>query len=113
MSTKIWVYHFGAGGDGYVRLKLRAGETLHIGHRGPDEEGWSSRCEGWKVEDGRIVNTVATDGVDCDGRLSTFTKYTCDVADRHAALNDFGYLMPAWEMADSGQRDYNSEIAGY
>lgn len=113
MSTKIWLYHFGSGGEGYVRLKLRAGESLRVRHGGPDEEGWSSRCEGWKIEDGRIVNTVATDGVDCDGRLSTFSRYECDVASRHALVNDDGYLMPAWEVADSGQWDYAAEIAGY
>ena len=118
MSVKIWVYYFGSGsgsggGDGFVRLKLRAGELLRVGHRGADEEGWSSRCEGWKVEDGTIHNTVATDGVDCDGRMSTHTEYTCDVADRHAELNDFGYLVPAWETAESGRRDYAAEAAGY
>lgn len=40
MSTKIWVWYAGTGGgDGYVRLKLRAGETLHTFASGPDEEG--------------------------------------------------------------------------
>ena len=114
MSTKIWVWYAGAGGDGYVRLKLRAGErALHTFHGGPDDEGWSTRAERWWVEDGMIHNQVATDGVDCDGRMSTYSRYSCPVEDRHSRPNIEGWLMPAWETAESGQRDHSAERAGY
>lgn len=116
MSVKIWVYHIGSGGgDGMVRLKLRPGAApLHVWSGGPDDEGWSSRGERWWVEDGVIHNDVATDGRDCDGRMSTHEEYHCPVELRHASFNEYtGYLMPAWERGKSGQRDYSAEAMGY
>lgn len=114
MSTKIWVYYFGSGGgDGYVRLKLKAGQTLHISHGGPDDEGWHRRSEAWSLDDGVIRNQVVNDGVDCDGRLTRYEEYVCPVEDRHSRPNIEGWLMPAWETAGSRQRDYSAEAMGY
>lgn len=114
MSTKIWVWYAGSGGgDGYVRLKLRAGEVLHTFAGGPDDEGWWRRGERWWIEDGAIHNEVMTDGQDCDGRISTHEHCVCPVEDRFARANCEGWLMPAWEIVGAGQRDYSAEAAGY
>jgi hypothetical protein len=67
----------------------------------------------WSLDDGVLRNIVATDGVDCDGRMSTYDEYVCPVEDRHSRPNMEGWLMPAWESADSSQRDYSAEAAGY
>lgn len=61
-----------------------------------------------------IHNVVVTDGVDCDGRMSSYQHCVCPVEHRHAQYNDYsGYLMPAWQVADAGQRDYAAESLGY
>lgn len=99
-----------------VKLTLRPGQTLHHRKFARTDEGWSAELNEWTHEVTHVENEWATDGVDCDGRLSRSGVAVCIVEslregwadDQHA-----GVVYPKWKQYDYGQRDYSAEAMNY
>ncbi len=118
-TVRFWIWI----NDGHVRLTLRPGDVLCHCVGGRTDEGWSSEQHVWTHEGDHLELTVDTDGVDCDGRLSTNATLACPIGNVHAhEFGDFdddrqrvstGLFGPAWERVSAGQRDYSAEAAGY
>lgn len=111
-NARFWVYV--NGGD--VKLTLRPGHGLSWGRSWSHEEGWSSEEYTWRYKkgSGTVWRLTATDGTDCDGRLSTCTESYCrlDRLQSHQ-VDDSPIRHPDWERLSSRQRDYQAEAAGY
>lgn len=107
--VRFWMWHNG----GYVRLTLRDGQSLSWQTRGPTDEGWHAEGETWRYECGVVLNEMWTDGVDCDGRLSTESEFVCPWTDLAAHVTPDKVGTPKWERASAGQRDYSAEAMGY
>jgi hypothetical protein len=110
ITAKFWFYTR----HGPVRLRLRPGQVLLHADRWPHEEGWSSECNRWEHQGDRVRHTLACDGQDCDGRLSS---HIVEVAflDALAAgpADDDGIVYPDWMLLDRSRRDDQAEAAGY
>jgi hypothetical protein len=107
-SIRFWTYHR----DGFVRIKIAMGETLHHGYREATDEGWYFEGIRWECNSDGILREQVHDGVDCDGRL---TQYHTDFA-THCNLNAFEYegvKLPVWDDVEAHQRDYSAEAMGY
>lgn len=102
--------------DNTVRITLRPGQTLSWGKGWRHEEGWSSVSYTWTHTGDGILEAFASDGTDCDGRLSRYSETFCPL-DRLAShaweWNGSMQYTPAWEPVESSQRDYQAEAAGY
>lgn len=109
-TVRFWEY---VNGD-WVRLRLRDGQTLRWGWHRAHEEGWSRESHEWALENGILTYKVSSDGVDCDGRLSTIAGYWCTI-DQANVMNNGAppHLMPAWNRGKASQRDHAAEGAGY
>ena len=93
-------------GDAIITLKL--GQSLSHYTGGPTDEGWSSHEVTWTYNAPReIAREYYSDGVDCDGRLSSCGENVWDGQE----LNEWGY--PAWQDVSHSQRDYSAEAMGY
>jgi hypothetical protein len=80
--VRFWVHVNG----GPVKLTLRKGDVLNWARGYSHEEGWSSEHVQWLYPTwgpGRIHRHWCTDGVDCDGRMSTHDFSICHVEDLH------------------------------
>lgn len=117
-NARFWTFE---NGD-YVKITLSPGQELSWGKRWSHEEGWSSEFTTWSYEQGHVIQESGTDGVDCDGRLSTWHVTYCKVEDlktREAwrgwddRLQGPGLPVPAWSDSKSSQRDYSAEAMGY
>lgn len=113
-TARFWTYH-----HGYVKISLRPGQTLNHTAGGIHEEGWWSESTTWRHDGDTVVCQHATDGADCDGRLSTHNETFCPL-DRLTAREPFDRdglparaMLPEWERGESGQRDYAAEAMGY
>lgn len=100
----------------YTKLTLRPDQTLRWSNYRRTDEGWDSTyIEYWyDAEQARIVRTVESDGVDCDGRLRHLSR--CAVTlDRLASFvgHDEVTLLPDWKTVKESQRDYSAEAQGY
>lgn len=110
MNARFWVWANG----GQVRITLRPGQSLSWGRSWEHDEGWSSENTTWSHQGNRIERLHATDGTDCDGRMSTQTRSLCPMdklSAWHAEKDREPY--PTWERVASYQRDYSAERAGY
>jgi hypothetical protein len=89
----------------YVRITLKPGQSLkHYQYR-PTDEGWESEGQYWEHCGDRIEHDWLTDGADCDGRLCRGGRLVA------LSLKSSGF--PNWQEADTYQRDYAAESAGY
>jgi hypothetical protein len=96
-------------------VKLEQGESkvLDTGPR-PTEEGWESLGAQMTFDGDFVTFVSATDGFDCDGRLSSVVEYSCH-KDKLASVRsaDGLYVLPDWERVSEQRRDYQAERAGY
>jgi hypothetical protein len=112
-NARFWVWY--SPGESYVKLTLAPGKSIAWESGGPHEEGWSREGESYEW-DGEILESESwSDGVDCDGRLSTHRSHVCpgDRLQIHPGHEDLDVLLPDWVTESSGQRDYAAEAAGY
>ncbi|WP_295455291.1 hypothetical protein [uncultured Thiodictyon sp.] len=110
MNARFWIFCRGP-----VHLTLRPGQTLTYHRAWLHDEGWSSTQDSWTLEAGQVVHEWATDGCDCDGRMSTRGRCTCAIEDLRAGCHDEddGATYPRWDQYDYSQRDYSAGAAGY
>lgn len=115
--------------DGWVKLTLRPGESLQWFTWNTHNEGWSSECVEWSLEDDVVTRTTETDGSDCDGRLSRSYIDECGIGELASVpamiqcefdeewdgwkIDLSQPKRPDWQKVRSGQRDYAAEAAGY
>lgn len=92
-----------------VKITLRPGEATGWRTARMTEEGWESEDRYWHHQGDRVVSEIATDGVDCDGRLSSYYRCSCPVERLRSGYEGF----PDWEKEEAGQRDYFAEAMGY
>ena len=121
--------------DQWVMLTLKPLQTLewHYWHR--DEEGYSAAWYKWEWQGAFIVESVYSEGRDCDGKVSRGDISRCHYlalnADPvldwtawneqwsrpgphiEAPLPSPGMFKPAWKTVESTQRDFSAEAAGY
>lgn len=71
MNARIWTHL----NDGFVKLTLEVNRPLVWGKFGRHDEGWSSEVHRWEWDGNELVESICTDGRDCDGRLSTHALY--------------------------------------
>ena len=110
-NARFWEY---INGD-YVKLTLRPGQSLSWSTGYRTEEGWHSEGAQWTHTGDGVSCQSGTDGVDCDGRLSTHCDsfVPLDKLRERPDAEGLGILFPQWEKIDGGQRDYAAEAAGY
>lgn len=110
-TAKFWFY-----ADGWVRIRLRARQTLEWRVRTQTDEGWFEQSVRWTHAVDRVTRVSETDGRDCDGRTSTRSVSECPIDRLAADVNPVRFGWPAtpdWRPVDSSQRDYSAEAAGY
>jgi hypothetical protein len=125
-NARIWVWL----NDGWVKLTLRPDQPLNHSHCCRHDEGWSAEYYTWTWNGEVLVEEYATDGRDCDGRLSTHsTHFTTPERFRvQPAYRFFNNLdlrlpdyqipipeiaVPEWTRGQQRQRDYSAEAMGY
>lgn len=117
-NARFWIWL----NDGLVKLTLKPGQELVWFKSWRHDEGWSSEIHQWTYDefDGVVVEDYGTDGVDCDGRLSTSSSYEVPVdrlaeTEMYVAEGTYGPMpaQPDWCRKGSFQRDYSAEAMGY
>ncbi len=109
-QIRFWHYHNGE----VVRIKINAGQTLRHHSGGATDEGWSSESNAWTFDGETVTSQWGSDGMDCDGRLSSYGESFFAAADVASGyVDDEGLRFPKWEQGDSSQRDYSAEAMGY
>ena len=109
INARFWALVHGSP----VKLTLKPGQRLTWHQSWATDEGWSSASETHKHEGEVVRYEGGTDGVDCDGRLSTFCEQQCHLNMLRAGGALDGLRFPAWERGADGQRDYAAEAMGY
>ncbi len=109
MNARLWVFVHG----GPVKITLRPGQSLSSYACSQHEEGWSDEYQEWHFTRGLVERTTSEDGTDCDGRHSSHSTSTCEVASLRAGPMVEGVVYPDWAPVCDGQRDYRAEAAGY
>jgi hypothetical protein len=111
--ARFWIYQ---NGD-FARLALKPGESQEHSTHGYHDEGWSSEWQRWTHNGDHILLEWASDGRDCDGRLSRDGEAMCplgNLKDRAAYGSDDPKIrLPEWQEVESGQRDYSAEAMNY
>lgn len=105
----------------WVRLTVRAGETVEITSGGPTDEGYSYSADRFTFDGAAVLHEWKTEARDCDGRMDHYGERVCPVANLAARdvfancpyPHNAGVMAPAWEDAEAYQRDYTAEAAGY
>jgi len=92
------------------RMTLLPNDSKQLHTSGRTDEGWESRSETFKRCGAKVVRESATDGRDCDGRLSTH-DISCLARTRGHRYE--GRSWPTWLDIDRSQRDYAAEADGY
>lgn len=101
--------------DGYVKIKIKEGQTLQWHRRGWNGEGYSWEGEKWEIEDGLLINEYCRGGRDCDGSHRNGGVMVCPL-DELAAVPSYGepsILKPNWRKQDEWQRDSFAESMNY
>ena len=120
MNARFWAYING----GPVKITLRPGQTLSHYQAWATDEGWASEGDTWEHTGDGVEHEYASDGADCDGRLSSGGDSYCALCDLRAG--NYPYITegddlemwedvryPAWQDAGGYRRDYQAELAGY
>jgi hypothetical protein len=115
-SVRLWVWW----NDTLTRITAKQNKPIYLYHKSRTEEGWESLLVTYLLEDGVVYSDIETDGTDCDGRLSTQTRWTTTDFASHVpyyeedrTYNGKQILLPVWQKRDESQRDYQAEDAGY
>lgn len=111
-NLRFWIFH----NDDYVKLTVCPGKPVAFVKGGRHDEGWSyTRIEYRNEGDNVLHRTVESDGVDCDGRLSTFEESWCPKEELAAWQSPYegAPMLPNWQYGRSRQRDYRAEAYGY
>ena len=108
-NARFWIFV----NDGPVQITLKPGQRLSWSEFHRHEEGWSSQSLSWEYDGRTITHEYDLDGADCDGRLSSGGVTICSLEDLLSGNELDGVTFPRWEHADSFQRDYAAESAGY
>jgi hypothetical protein len=99
----------------YKKITLIPGGSEEHRTGGRNEEGYSYTSYQFEHEGDLIRLQIASQAQDCDGRLDTYSEFTCSLDKLAARPASGGYdlMLPEWEKVDSHQRDYAAEAAGY
>ena len=108
-NARFWVFW----NDGAVKITLKPGQSLSVEVGGPTDEGWYREGITWHHEGVTVRRECADDGSDCDGRLTHYGESRCCIYGLASGNEVDGQQMPAWELTNRGQRDYQAERAGY
>jgi hypothetical protein len=108
-QARFWLWENG----GWVRIKIKAGQTLHWSRSQATDEGWSG--VGLRLEfDGEIVRReCVNDGRDCDGRLTEVSEAECPVHLLAAWRADDGVMCPEWSDIGGSRYDEYAQAANY
>ena len=120
MNARFWHWT----NDGWVKITLKPDQELTHSRGGRHEEGWQHRDTTFYYDGLVVERHEFSDGVDCDGRLSSESISTCRKWGLHALPCYIGskagvdrysedMLRPDWQHGKSSQRDYEAEKAGY
>lgn len=108
-QARFWIFYR----NGCVRLKINAGQTLYFSYGGPTEEGYSRTSEAYDFDGRMVACDWQTDSRDCDGRIVRTGSSYCSLARLSKGYQEDGISFPAWQNAETGQRDYSAEAMGY
>lgn len=118
-NARFWTWING----GWVKLTLKPGERNRWWFGQTDSEGWFREHYSWEYKphalaDVRVVCTIDTESLDCDGRYDHHTEMECNIErirGRKVECAESGetYYCPDWIKVGSSQRDYAAEKAGY
>ncbi len=110
-NARFWIWENGA----QVRITLRPGaEPLRWATEQATDEGWSAEGSTYYLVGETVIHEYWTDGVDCDGRLSSSGRLECHKSRLSVRrIEGETHRAPEWESVDSSRRDYNAEAAGY
>jgi hypothetical protein len=125
-NARIWLWL----NDGWVKLTVQPDQPLRHSTFCRHDEGWSAEYHTWTWDGETLVEECATDGRDCDGRLSTHSARLTTLAQFRACpafayfnpldlrlpliqLPVPGMALPEWTEGERGQRDYAAEAMGY
>jgi hypothetical protein len=117
-NARFW--HIGPDGSP-VKLTIHPGEMLEWCKFYRHEEGWTRQVTCWDYDAARgvIVRAEEIDGMDCDGRHSSYATTYCPVGHLRGHRNQIdsehyhGTRWPDWRLEKEDQRDYAAEAAGY
>jgi hypothetical protein len=117
-NVRFWTHNWVHPNSPPVKITLKPGQSLSHGYGAGTDEGWNYHSETWTHDGDYIRLDTFSDGVDCDGRLSTGGTYYCMIGEDLTGLtfeDMASYVggVPVWTEEDSFQRDYSAEAAGY
>lgn len=78
-NARFWHYSTGTG-DGWVKLTLRPGQTLHWHEYHRTDEGHSFQTYTWTHNGDSITRQWSNGGRDCDGHISTTGTDACQLS---------------------------------
>lgn len=98
-----------------VKLTVKENEPLDLAKHWGHEEGWSSIGATYRYypEKQIVIVEVVNDGVDCDGRITHFATYKCDVDRLQWGIQYNETMLPEWIREDSSVYDANAQHANY
>ena len=116
-NVRFWTHNY-CTGSALVRITLKPGQSLSHGYGSETDEGWNYESQTWTHDGDYIRLDTFSDGVDCDGRLSTGGTYYCMIGEdlsnhTYEEMEPYVPGVPVWTEEDSFQRDYSAEAAGY
>jgi hypothetical protein len=105
----------------WVKITLKSGQTLTHSRFRRHEEGWSRESVLFRHEGDHVLCQSSSDGIDCDGRLQSFSDTVCPLSQLNTRMPhpDFadelppGAGLPEWERRSASQRDFSAEAMGY
>lgn len=109
-TARFWEYH-----SGLVRIKIKAGQTLHHCEAGPTDEGYSRYTRVFSFDGATVTCEWHSDATDCDGRHTRGGISHCPVTKLAAGYDDVenDARFPAWQEGCTFQRDHTAEAANY
>ena len=121
-TFKFWTLD--ATADSWVKIKIRAGQTLRHENFYRHSEGWTLEARVWHYDGERLTLEAVYDGTDCDGRLTRGSEMEATALRPYQETRwnpetylyePFGptYLVPDYQELGSSQRDYSAESMGY
>lgn len=98
-----------------VKITLSPGQKLTYKKYETDDEGWILKNITWEYIDNILICVIYTDGVDCDGRLSSIQAFSCEIEDLFSGgvNEELNIKYPKWNLLNCSQRDYSAESMGY
>ena len=97
-----------------VKITLKPNQELKYSQFYYNSEGYTSKLHGWEYKDNKVYYKLAVDAIDCDGRMTTYDEYECDINELHSYHNSESNLnLPNWKEVTHSQRDFFAEAAGY